>query len=63
MQWALVDKNGTIQSLIVYDGVSPYKPWPWLTLQQVEDWITLGENMSDPQPESAPEPMPESMPI
>ncbi len=59
MQWALVDRNGIIQNVIAYDGVSPYTPAEGLTLQQVNIWLGRGNNINDPEPQSPPSPSPQ----
>jgi len=49
-EWALVDANGIVQNIIVYDGSSPYTPPQGLTLEQVNNWVQIGQNVNTPQP-------------
>ena len=44
MKWALVDRNNIVQNVIDYDGTSTYTPLSYLTLEQVNDWINIGDN-------------------
>lgn len=57
MKYALIDSNNIVQNVIVYDGVAEYAPAAGLALQQVNDWVNIGDNknISEPTPpESAP---------
>jgi len=49
MKHALIDTNGVVQNIIVYDGVSPYNPAP-LILEQVADHINIGDHKDAPPP-------------
>lgn len=53
MKWALVDKNNIVRNIIVYDEGTPYFPPDWLTVEQINDWIDIGD-MKD-NPESLPD--------
>jgi len=46
MQWALVDANGIIQNLIVYNGIHPYIPPEGFTLKQVAAGKKIGDSAS-----------------
>lgn len=51
MKWGLVDSNAICQNIIQYDGSSPYEAPEGLVLQQINDWIQIGDNVSiDPPP-------------
>lgn len=52
MNWALVDSNNIVQNIIVYDGESIYIPQAGFTLQQVNSWINIGQNINTSQPTS-----------
>lgn len=54
MQYALVDANGIIQNVIEYDGISAYTPPIGLSVQQANDWLIIGNNITDPIPVAAP---------
>ena len=54
MQWALVDSNNIIQNIIAYDGIAEYIPDIGLVLQQVNDWLGIDSNISDPRPVPLP---------
>ena len=52
-QWALVDQNGIVQNIIEYESHQPYgvfTPPQNLVLQQVGDWIVIGQAANTPQP-------------
>lgn len=42
MNYAVIDKNGIVQNIIIYDGVSPYNPGAGLTLVQ-SDTAGIGD--------------------
>ena len=50
MNWALVDANGIVQNLIAYDGKTPYSPPTGMTLEQVNPWVQVGQNIDTPEP-------------
>jgi hypothetical protein len=57
MQYAFVDSNNICQNLIAYDPSLPHGqvvPPTGQTLQEVNDWIQIGQNInaSEPQPPS-----------
>jgi hypothetical protein len=49
MKWALVDSDNIIQNVIAYDGADEYIPPQGVTLQQVNDWLHIGDNVNQPQ--------------
>jgi len=51
MKWALVNSDGIVQNVIVYEG-APYTPSEGLTLQQVNSWVNIGSHINDPEPEA-----------
>ncbi len=52
MKWALVRKsNNIVHNIISYDGVAPYIPLDWLSLEQINDWAKIGDVKDIPQPE------------
>lgn len=50
MKWALTDDNGNIKNILIYDGKAEYEPEEGLALQQVNDWLEIGDNikLADP---------------
>lgn len=48
MKWALV-KNGIVENLIEYDGVTPYNPVGF-SVEQVNDWLVIGDPTDKPEP-------------
>ena len=50
MKWALIDPNGQVINIIIYDGVSEFQAPGGVTLLQVNDWINIGDNKNDPKP-------------
>lgn len=55
MQYAIIDRNGTIVNIIVYDGNSSYDPGENFTLELVNDWIDIGMNKDEPKPQQTTE--------
>lgn len=51
MKYGLVDSNNVLQNVIIYDGNSLYTPTSGLTIEQINDWIQIGENINTPQPQ------------
>lgn len=51
MQYAIIDRSGTIKNIIVYDGNSPYNPGENFTIELVNDWLGIGMNKDDPEPD------------
>lgn len=51
MKWALIDNQEIIQNIIAYDGVSEFLPPEGLTLNQVNDWCLIGQNINITQSE------------
>lgn len=49
MKYALV-KDNIVEGVIVYDGVAPYVPAEGLSLVQVNDWVSKGDDISVPAP-------------
>lgn len=47
MKWALVNAENIIQNLIEYDGEQAYAPPDNLTIQQVNDWLNIGDNTAN----------------
>jgi hypothetical protein len=56
MKYALVDANNIVQNLIVYSEGSNYTPEEGLSVQQVNEWINIGDNKDAPEP-LPPEPL------
>lgn len=50
MKWALIDKKDIVRNIIQYDGESPYTPLSWQTLEEVNDWVNIGDNKNAPEP-------------
>jgi len=50
MKWALVDTSGIVQNVIAYDGISEYTPDSAVALEQVNNWINIGDNKNAPEP-------------
>ena len=53
MNWCLVDAAGFVKGIIVYNGTDPYTPAEGLTLQQVNNWVQVGQNINTPEPTAA----------
>lgn len=61
MKIALVDSNGIVRNVIVYDGVAPFIPPIGQTVQHVNDWVDIGQNqnVSIPPPPIVTTPIPD----
>ncbi len=51
MKWALVDNDLICRAVIVYNGEDAYTPPEGLTLEQVNDWIAVDDNINAPEPQ------------
>ena len=47
MKYALIDSQGKVENIVVYDGKEPYKPAEGLALVEVNDWLEIGQNKDD----------------
>jgi len=65
MQWAFVDNNNIVDNIIMYDGVSQFTPPDGLSLQQINDWVGIGQNInvSEPSYPTPPAPNPNQQQI
>ena len=50
MKWALVDTNEIVVNVIAYDGVSEYAVPEGLSLEEVNDWVDIGQATDVPEP-------------
>lgn len=62
MKYALVDSNNIVQNFIVFNPQSTYVPPFGLIIQQVNDWINLGDLITNPAPTPTPTPVPTPSP-
>jgi len=53
MKYALVDFNGIVQNIVVYDGSSVYTPPAGLKLTKVNDWLNIGDHISKESPSNS----------
>jgi hypothetical protein len=51
MKWALINSDKLVVNVIAYDGEAEYTPEVRLSLEQVSDWLTIGDDISKPAPE------------
>lgn len=49
MKWALINVDNIVESLIVYDGFSPYEPAQGLSLKQINDWVQISQSIDQPE--------------
>lgn len=54
MKYALIDSNGLIQNLIVHNPSSSYTPPSGLAIASVNDWLHVGQHITDAAPTSTP---------
>ena len=50
MKTALVDSNGIVQNVIVLDPKSDYIPPNGWVIQDVNNWVNIGDDVSMPEP-------------
>jgi hypothetical protein len=51
MKTALTTENGIVHNLIVLEEGSTFEVPSWLFLEEVNDWIQIGDHKDTPEPQ------------
>lgn len=50
MKWALIDSSDIVRNIIVISPDIPYTPADYFSLEEVNDWVNIGDPKDTPEP-------------